>query len=242
VPDGIGGYAYEVKELDRAPELSNKGQIGSIMERLYPRPLQNAGIGGTVVSRFVIEADGTVNMNTLKLESSNGELTAASIAAVERFRFRPGWLRDRPVRTLITMPITWQPASRRDTTAVAIFPGAQAEAVGVLSGVTRAAVAEGASRQAEATRQQEIIERAKILVAQRYPALLAETQPQSATLFVIVAPDGSIRDSRLIRAGEDFSWPAGTPTNFKHITVVRDADWLQFAPALIGTGLMWFEL
>ena len=104
-------FAYEVAVLDRVPELSNRGEIATIMERLYPRLLQDAGIGGTVVMQFVIEPDGTVDMSSAKvLESSNEQLSEASMKAIERFRFRPGRYKGENVRVLIQMPITWQPA------------------------------------------------------------------------------------------------------------------------------------
>jgi periplasmic protein TonB len=110
-PEAAPDFAYEVAVLERVPELSNKGAIGSIMERLYPRLLQDAGIGGTVVMQFVIEPDGTVDMSSAKvLESSNEQLSEASMKAIERFRFRPGRYKGENVRVLIQMPITWQPA------------------------------------------------------------------------------------------------------------------------------------
>ena len=106
------GFAYEVAVLDRVPELSNKGEIASIMERLYPRLLQDAGIGGTAVVQFVVQPDGTPDQNSIKLlESSRPELGDASVAATRAFRFRPGQYKGENVRTLIQMPITWQPAS-----------------------------------------------------------------------------------------------------------------------------------
>ena len=110
-PEAAPDFAYEVAVLERVPELSNKGSIGSIMERLYPRLLQDAGIGGTVVMQFVIEPDGTVDMSSAKvLESSNDQLSEASMKAIERFRFRPGRYKGENVRVLIQMPITWQAA------------------------------------------------------------------------------------------------------------------------------------
>ena len=111
-PEASPDFAYEVAVLERVPELSNKGAIGSIMERLYPRLLQDAGIGGTVVMQFVIEPDGTVDMASARvLESSNDQLSEASLKAIERFRFRPGRYKGENVRVLIQMPITWQPAN-----------------------------------------------------------------------------------------------------------------------------------
>ena len=104
-------FAYEVAVLSRTPELANVGSIGSVMERLYPRDLQDAGIGGTVAMQFVIEPDGTVDMSTARvLDSPNEELSEATLKAVERFRFRPGQYRGENVRVVIRMPVTWAPA------------------------------------------------------------------------------------------------------------------------------------
>jgi protein TonB len=104
-------FAYELAVLDKQPSLSNKGTIASVMERLYPRLLQDAGIGGTVQLQFVIEPDGSVDMSSVKvIESSNDQLSEASIKAVEKFKFKPGVYKGAPVRVLIQMPITWQPA------------------------------------------------------------------------------------------------------------------------------------
>ena len=104
-------FAYELAVLDQKPALSNGGQIASVMERLYPRILQDAGIGGTVNMQFVIEPNGTVDMESVKvIDSPHEQLSEASIKAVERFRFRPGKYKGESVRVLIQMPITWQPA------------------------------------------------------------------------------------------------------------------------------------
>ena len=106
-----GDFAYELAVLERQPALSNTRTIASVMERLYPRILQDAGIGGTVVVQFVIEPDGTVDMSSVKvIDSPHEQLSDASVRAVERFRFRPGRYQGENVRVLIQMPITWQPA------------------------------------------------------------------------------------------------------------------------------------
>ena len=103
--------AYELALLSRQPELANRGSIGSVMERLYPRDLQDAGIGGTVVMQFVIEPDGKVDMSSARvLDSDNEKLSEATLKAVERFRFRPGQYRGENVRVLLRMPVTWSPA------------------------------------------------------------------------------------------------------------------------------------
>ena len=102
---------YEVDALSRRPELSNRDDIGSVMEREYPRALQDAGIGGTVLTQFIIEPDGRVDMETAKvLESTHGQLSAATLKVMERFRFRPGQYDGENVRVRVEMPVTWHPA------------------------------------------------------------------------------------------------------------------------------------
>ncbi|HEX6926634.1 MAG TPA: TonB family protein [Longimicrobiaceae bacterium] len=108
--DSLATHAFEVGVLQRPPELRNKNQVASYMERNYPRNLQDAGIGGTVTLQFVVEADGTVNPQTVEvLNATHPQFESVSRQVVERFRFRPGIYRDQEVRVLVRMPITWQP-------------------------------------------------------------------------------------------------------------------------------------
>lgn len=105
-------FAYEVAVLDSPPRLSNARQIQGVMTRLYPRLLQDAGIGGTVTMQFVIEPDGTVDESSVRVVSSTHEqFSEATIQAVERFEFVPGRFQGQPVRVLIQMPVSWQARS-----------------------------------------------------------------------------------------------------------------------------------
>jgi len=109
-PVDSSNFAYEVAVLERKPELSNKGQVASLLQRLYPRMLQDAGIEGTVVMQFVITEKGEVEPSSVKVISSTHEqFASASEKAVERFRFRPGKYKGKDVRVLIQMPIAWKP-------------------------------------------------------------------------------------------------------------------------------------
>lgn len=103
-------FAYEASVLHRQPELRNATDVQQIMQRLYPRMLQDANIGGRVVLEFVIEADGTVDRSSIKVvEATHAQFTEVSTHVVERFQFRPGVYNNRNVRVLVRMPITWQP-------------------------------------------------------------------------------------------------------------------------------------
>jgi TonB family protein len=256
VPDGIGGYAYEGAPLDRVPELSNRGSIASIQERLYPRLLKDAGVGGTVVVRFVVEEDGTVDPRTAKLvENTHPDLVDPTLKALERFRFRPARLAGRNVRVFFSMPVRWDPAATAPVAVAMRAPEGATRttvigesAIAAPVEVNRGALATQAVRTAQAVQaarvvgKPTIIARAAVLIAQKYPSLLAETEPANVTLFIIASPTGEIQESRLVRKGEDFSWPAGTPTAFERIVTVRDLESLEFAPALVGSGIVWMEL
>jgi protein TonB len=106
---GDAGYAYEVAVLDSPPALQNVAAVQAAMQREYPRILLDAGISGRIVAEFVVEADGSVDMGSLKVrESSNERFVEASRKVIERFRFTPGRYKGQPVRVLISMPIAWQ--------------------------------------------------------------------------------------------------------------------------------------
>jgi protein TonB len=105
-------FMYEVARLDTKPELLNTQEIAGLMNRFYPRALNDAGVGGTVVVQFVVQPDGSVDPTTLRVISTpDPQLGTASVLTVERFRFRPGAFKGKPVRALIRMPVTWQPRS-----------------------------------------------------------------------------------------------------------------------------------
>ena len=113
VPTSSGAQAdsaYEVAVLERKPELINKSEVASLMQRLYPRGHWDAGVAGTVTMQFVIGAGGVVEPRSVKVvDASHAEFADASVKALEKFRFRPGQYRGRNVRVIIQMPIAWQP-------------------------------------------------------------------------------------------------------------------------------------
>jgi TonB family protein len=100
---------YEPQQLDRRPRLNNAATVAEVMERLYPRELREAGIGGTVIVEFTIERDGIVNPASVSVvESPRDELSQVTLQALERFRFSPGQIDGVDVRVRIGMPIHWR--------------------------------------------------------------------------------------------------------------------------------------
>ena len=79
-------------------------RVGIVSERRprYPEALRMAGVTGVVTVRFVVDTTGRADMPSLRvIDSPNGQLTDAVIAAVRGTRFIPGRVRGRAVPTLV---------------------------------------------------------------------------------------------------------------------------------------------
>lgn len=104
-PGGLGapdGVADE-HEVDRSPALA-----GSPPVPRYPDALRAAGITGTVVTEFVVDTAGRAEPGSLVvLEATRPEFAQAVAAVLPRFRFTPGELAGRRVRTRVRMPFAF---------------------------------------------------------------------------------------------------------------------------------------
>lgn len=93
---------YEV-----APEITNRGAVQSALVREYPAVLRDAGVGGTVLMHFFIDATGSLE-NVLVAQTSGFEqLDAAAMRVAEVFEFSPALNRDQRVPVWIQVPITF---------------------------------------------------------------------------------------------------------------------------------------
>jgi periplasmic protein TonB len=107
LPDSV--FQVGALDYDDRPELSNSGQISSILGRYYPRILQEAGIEGEVVAQFVITSEGKVDPATVKIiQSTHEQFANATLQAVERFTFRPGRFQGKPIAVLVQIPVSWK--------------------------------------------------------------------------------------------------------------------------------------
>ncbi len=71
----------------------------------YPPDARRAGVGGTVVVRFVVETDGSLS-SFEALESPRTDMAEAAIAAVRTLpRFEPGRHKGKPCRTRVVAPV-----------------------------------------------------------------------------------------------------------------------------------------
>lgn len=102
------GGVYEPAMVEERPVLRNGPEVQRMMQRLYPPLLQDAGVTGKAVLRFIVDAEGRVEPGSISVESATHEAFAEpSIRAAEKFRFRPAKVGGRPVRVLISMPVQW---------------------------------------------------------------------------------------------------------------------------------------
>ena len=103
---------YDISSVEVKPSLSNSSEVQRALERNYPALLRDAGVGGTVQLSFRVNEDGRVDASTIEVVSSdNDQFSEAAKKVVERMRFRPAKVNDRPVKVLVQLPITFQPQS-----------------------------------------------------------------------------------------------------------------------------------
>ncbi|HEX8361794.1 MAG TPA: TonB family protein [Longimicrobium sp.] len=101
---------YDISAVEVKPDLSNRNDVARALERNYPPLLRDAGVGGTVTLKFRVNEDGRVDASTIEVVSSDNEqFSDAAKKVVERMRFRPAKVNDRPVKVLVTIPIAFQP-------------------------------------------------------------------------------------------------------------------------------------
>lgn len=88
--------AYQVLEVDSAAVRDP-----SSAAPIYPKELEERGIEGYVIVRFVVDSTGFVDVTTiLTIESTAAAFDRAVREALPRMRFRPALVADRPVRQL----------------------------------------------------------------------------------------------------------------------------------------------
>ncbi|MBW8782662.1 MAG: TonB family protein [Verrucomicrobia bacterium] len=86
---------------------------------LYPRTMRRYGLNGTVRLRFVINAEGQV-INPVVVRSSNPALEESAITTVLQWRFRPGRVDAKPVKTQAEISIVFRVKGSEEPFALTI--------------------------------------------------------------------------------------------------------------------------
>lgn len=108
-PERRAGDPYELSALDEQPTLLNRNEVSIAMADLYPPELRQQGVGGSVILRFVILPDGSVDPASVGVVSASSPAFVEPAAGVVRqMRFRPGMVASTPVRSWVMLPIVFQ--------------------------------------------------------------------------------------------------------------------------------------
>lgn len=105
IPDGIGGPGSGLPVISR-DMLDNEPRSRARVAPNYPAEARSAGITGEVVVEFVVDETGQVRHPRV-LRSSDSVFEAATLRAVERWRFEPGKKNGKPVRFRMAVPVVF---------------------------------------------------------------------------------------------------------------------------------------
>jgi protein TonB len=100
---GVDGGVLEVNEVERAPAV-----YGQPRPPRYPAMLHATNTNGTVVIRFVIDTLGRAEMGDITVVESTHTLFTESVkSALSDYRFTPGEVGGKRVRTMVQMPFNF---------------------------------------------------------------------------------------------------------------------------------------
>ena len=104
IPVGPAGDVTDASAGDLAPRI-----LGRALEPRYPATLRSAGIEGRVLAEFVVDTMGRAELATLHFrELANPLFGDAVREALARYRFQPGELAGRKVRTRVAVPFEFR--------------------------------------------------------------------------------------------------------------------------------------
>lgn len=106
-PEVVAPPTPENDVVERMPMLLNVRSLRDAMNREYPEWLKPTGMGGTVVVRMRVGAEGVPGEAVIK-SSTNPEFNAATLRAIRALRFRPAALDGRPVAVWVELPLQWE--------------------------------------------------------------------------------------------------------------------------------------
>lgn len=103
-PIGGADGVSDASAVDRAPRIA-----GRALEPRYPATLRSAGIEGRVLAEFVVDTLGRAELATLRFpELANPLFGDAVREALARYRFLPGEVAGRKVRTRVAVPFEFR--------------------------------------------------------------------------------------------------------------------------------------
>lgn len=101
---GSGRGIGEEGGMDLAA-VDEKPRIARQVEPEYPETARRCGVGGRVVARFLVTAEGHVSRVSIVSAQPPGIFDAAVRAALEKWKFRPARFKGREVAAWVMLPI-----------------------------------------------------------------------------------------------------------------------------------------
>jgi protein TonB len=103
IPQGNRGLGNGIPVFD--PSMLDQQAMPRVQSKpIYPFEMRRQGIGGQVMVEFIVDANGDVR-NAYAARSTQHEFEAAAVAAVSKWKFKPGKKGGRAVATHLQVPI-----------------------------------------------------------------------------------------------------------------------------------------
>jgi TonB family protein len=108
VPLPPGMDPGDLVPIVEVPRVINVEDFKRVQRRTYPRLLRDAGVGGVVQVRFRVLQDGSVDRDSIIIDSSSHEaLNEPTIRAVSVLRYQPARIATGPVNVWVSLPVVW---------------------------------------------------------------------------------------------------------------------------------------
>jgi len=94
-------------DRDTEPRLLNGAEMIRLMDRLYPKVLKEAGIGGEVLMWVWVDKEGKPGNAQINRSSGRVQLDEVALAIAAQMKFEPAMLLDKPVGVWVAQPISF---------------------------------------------------------------------------------------------------------------------------------------
>ncbi|MGD9505730.1 MAG: energy transducer TonB [Syntrophobacteraceae bacterium] len=101
---GGSGEGMEIRQVDQPPVVIQRAEPD------YPPDARRMHIGGRVVVRFLVKVDGSVTKASIVEATPEGVFERSALAAVNKWRFKPGRFKGSDVATWVLLPVEYRMA------------------------------------------------------------------------------------------------------------------------------------
>jgi TonB family protein len=96
--------------IDQDAKLQNHDEVSRQIASRYPLALRDSGIAGSVLLRFKVSNEGTVDSASITMrQATDTAFVEAATLVVRQMRFTPAIVSGRPVQTWVTAPVHFTP-------------------------------------------------------------------------------------------------------------------------------------